>query len=130
MRKGELSARYQTPGWELDEDAIQQARRILRSRSTIARVLPLEYGALLPLRCATRTIGAIVLLPAAPLQRFPAAAARVLEGVTGQVALAIERALLEQQARETEILRKADELHRTLLNSVSHSLRGLRWRRF
>jgi two-component system sensor histidine kinase KdpD len=48
----------------------------------------------------------------------------VLEGIAGQVAVAIERANLEEQARSAEVLRKADELQRTLLNSVSHSLRA------
>ena len=51
------------------------------------------------------------------------ASERVLEGVAGEVALAIERAGLEERARQAEVLGKAEELQRTLLHSVSHSLR-------
>jgi two-component system sensor histidine kinase KdpD len=47
-----------------------------------------------------------------------------MKAVAGQVASAIRRARLEDRAREVEVLRKAEELQRTLLNSVSHSLRA------
>jgi two-component system sensor histidine kinase KdpD len=47
-----------------------------------------------------------------------------MQAVAGQVTSAIRRTRVEQEAREAEVLRRAEELQRTLLNSVSHSLRA------
>ena len=74
------------------------------------------------LRTAAGAIGVIVLLPVG--SQYEARDAVVMKAVAGQVASAIRRARLEDRAREVEVLRKAEELQRTLLNSVSHSLRA------
>ncbi len=85
-------------------------------------------------------------LPAAPLRCHPLKTGRGIVGVLGirppesgstlsleqrqallafadQAALAIERAGLAEQARQTEMLQAADKLQTALLNSISHDLR-------
>ena len=119
---GGLVLRYQTPGRELDAETRSKAGSILRRQ--FDGFTSQNHGAFLPLKCGDRVIGMIVLLPTKTPPEVSIASKRVLEGVAGQVALAIERAELEEHARETDILRKANELHKTLLNSVSHSLRA------
>ena len=81
-------------------------------------------GAYLPLRTAQRTIGVMLLALDGSAPSVAARDEMVLQAMAGQVALAIERAELEEQAREAEVLRKADEFQRNLLNSISHSLRA------
>lgn len=85
-------------------------------------------------------------LPASPLRCLPLKTARGLVGVLGirprqadllltpeqrlslntfanQAAIAIERAALARQARQTEILQATEKLQTALLNSISHDLR-------
>lgn len=81
-------------------------------------------GAYLPLRTAEGAIGIMLLTLDGSAPNLAARDEIVLQAMAGQVALAIERAELEEQAREAEVLRKADEFQRNLLNSISHSLRA------
>src|ERR1051325_5255928 len=74
------------------------------------------------LTTATGAIGVMVLLPVH--SRYRGLDLPILQAVAAQVASAIRRAMFEDRAREVEVLRKAEELQRTLLNSVSHSLRA------
>ncbi len=48
---------------------------------------------------------------------------RTLDAFTNQVALAIEGALLVEQARQAELLEATEKLQAALLNSISHDLR-------
>jgi two-component system, OmpR family, sensor histidine kinase KdpD len=48
---------------------------------------------------------------------------RTLNAFTNQIALAIERARLAEQTRQTEMLEITDKLQNALLNSISHDLR-------
>ena len=118
---GKFVLRHRSPGCELDAATHAQAGRILQQALNDPTIR--SRGVFLPLRCAARIVGMIVLLPAEPAAEVAEAGDDVLEGVAGQVALAIERAGLEEKAREAEVLRKAEELQHTLLHSVSHSLR-------
>lgn len=47
----------------------------------------------------------------------------LLEMFTSQVALVIERELLDEAAEQSEVLRESERLYTTLLNSISHELR-------
>jgi two-component system sensor histidine kinase KdpD len=47
----------------------------------------------------------------------------LLETFASQIALVIERERLREEAHSVEVLAQAEQLHRTLLNSVSHELR-------
>ena len=48
---------------------------------------------------------------------------RTLDAFANQIALAIERARLAEQTRQTEMLEITDKLQTALLNSISHDLR-------
>src|SRR5207245_2595096 len=48
---------------------------------------------------------------------------RLLETAADQVALAVERARLQDEATAAEVLRRTDELRSALLGSLSHDLR-------
>jgi two-component system sensor histidine kinase KdpD len=47
----------------------------------------------------------------------------VLDTAARRLGLALERARLEQGAREAKLLRESEQLHQALLNSISHELR-------
>ena len=48
---------------------------------------------------------------------------RLLDVFASQAALAIERAELAEQARQTQLLQETEKLQGALLNSISHDLR-------
>ena len=118
---GKLIVRYHSPDFELDAKTHGKAARIFEEALHDPTVR--SCGVFLPLRCGARVLGVIALPPVERSAEVSGASERVLEGVAGQVALAIERAGLEERARQAEVLGKAEELQRTLLHSVSHSLR-------
>lgn len=113
--------RYQTPESDVGEDTIRAAGSVLQQ--SIDSTWQSER-LFVPLRIGARATGILVLLPANSSQQMTHGEERVLVGMANQLALAIKRASLQKEAREAEVLRKADELQRTLLNSVSHSLRA------
>jgi two-component system sensor histidine kinase KdpD len=76
-----------------------------------------------PLKTAQGIIGVLGVHPSdvgsflSPEQR------QTLAAFTSQVAIAIERASLAEQARKAELLQAAEKLQTALLNSISHDLR-------
>jgi two-component system sensor histidine kinase KdpD len=48
---------------------------------------------------------------------------RLLQALTNQAAVAIDRALLSEKAHQIELLKETEKLQKLLLNSVSHDLR-------
>ncbi len=78
---------------------------------------------LVPLRAGDRVVGVLGLTrqPGAPA--FTRDEDRTIASVAHQVAQAIERARLREEAIAADVLRRADELKTTLLHSVSHNLR-------
>ena len=117
---GELITGSEPSGMHLDAASRTAAEQIFQLAVDEGRD-PHE-GRFLLLRTAAGAIGVMVLLPVR--SQYEARDAVVMQAVAGQVASAIRRARLEDRAREVEVLRKAEELQRTLLNSVSHSLRA------
>ncbi len=117
---GELVKALEPPGMSLDAAARATAEQVLQLAAREGDS-PRERQFLL-LKTATGAIGVMVLL--AVHSHYRDLDAPILQAVAAQVASAIQRAKLEDRARETEVLRKAEELQRTLLNSVSHSLRA------
>ena len=116
-----LTVRYHSPDFELDAKTHAKAERIFEEALHDPTIR--NCGVFLPLKCGARVLGVIALPPVDSSADVSGASERILEGVAGQVALAIERAGLEEKARQAEVLGKAEELQRTLLHSVSHSLR-------
>ena len=76
-----------------------------------------------PVRLEDGTVGLISLVRYPEAPPFTAADDRLLSAVGNQLAVAIERTRLREEAAEAEILRRTDELKTALLNTVSHDLR-------
>jgi two-component system sensor histidine kinase KdpD len=77
----------------------------------------------LPLRTTRGVIGVLGMQPADSSSYLSPDQRRTLDIFTNQVALAIERARLVEQARQAELLEATEKLQTALLNSISHDLR-------
>lgn len=83
-------------------------------------------GLYLPLKTAQDVVG---VLGVAPIEGgdddgpVPAEQRRLLESFASQAAIAIERSLLVEEARQAHLLQETEKLQTALLNSISHDLR-------
>jgi two-component system sensor histidine kinase KdpD len=77
----------------------------------------------LPLAAASRTVGVIGILPGPVHSFFDQEQVHVLESFANQIAMAIERASLAEEAQEALLKAETETLRNTLLSSVSHDLR-------
>jgi two-component system sensor histidine kinase KdpD len=76
-----------------------------------------------PVHLRDGMVGLISLVRHPEAPPFAAPDDRLLSAVASQLAIAIERTRLREEAAEAEILRRTDELKTALLNTVSHDLR-------
>lgn len=76
-----------------------------------------------PLKTTRGAIGVLGVKPSLPGAYLTPEQRRTLDAFTNQVALAIEGALLVEQARQAELLEATEKLQAALLNSISHDLR-------
>jgi two-component system sensor histidine kinase KdpD len=77
----------------------------------------------LPLVAASKTVGVIGVMPVHPGGFFDQEQIHVLESFANQIAMAIDRAMLSQEAQQALLKAKTETLRNTLLSSVSHDLR-------
>lgn len=84
--------------------------------------LPLASAHYLPLLTPTRTVG-VIGLRTRSAERLSFDQEVLLETFTNQVALVIERELLDEAAEQSAMLRESERLYTALLNSISHELR-------
>ena len=75
-----------------------------------------------PLQTPTRTVGVIGIRPRRD-ERLSFDQEVLLTTFISQIALAIEREMLDEAAEQTAMLRESERLYTTLLNSISHELR-------
>ncbi|MFN8374421.1 MAG: sensor histidine kinase KdpD [Anaerolineae bacterium] len=75
-----------------------------------------------PLQTPTRTVGVIGIRTRKD-ERLSFDQEVLLATFISQIALAIERELLDEAAEQTTMLRESERLYTTLLNSISHELR-------
>jgi len=87
------------------------------------KTLPKARGFYLPLRASQKMIGVLRLEPTRPNKMIELKSLRFLEALGSQVALAIEREHLHQQAHQAQVQIEAERLRNALLSSVSHDLR-------
>jgi two-component system sensor histidine kinase KdpD len=80
-------------------------------------------GIYLPLMASHRVIGVLRLETAQPDRILAADSLRLLEALSGQVSLAIERENLSRQAQVANLQIEAERMRNALLSSVSHDLR-------
>ncbi len=77
-----------------------------------------------PLKTSRGVVGVLGVKPSQhPDQHMSSDQRRTLDTFANQVAMAIERASLVEQARQAEILEITEKLQSALLNSISHDLR-------
>lgn len=77
----------------------------------------------LPLCTPSHVYGVIGVELGEPADYFSPHHRRLLEAFTSQVALALERVFLAEQAEQAQVLQARESLERALLNSISHDLR-------
>jgi two-component system, OmpR family, sensor histidine kinase KdpD len=84
--------------------------------------LPLASAQFLPLLTTGRTVGVLGIRTRAD-KRLAIDQEVLLETFANQIALVIERELLDEAQQQTILLRESERLYTTLLNSISHELR-------
>lgn len=80
-------------------------------------------GLYFPLTASQRTVGVLGVHPAQPERVLSTEQFHLLETFANQTALAIERALLAEDAQHARVQVETERLRNTLLSSVSHDLR-------
>ncbi len=84
--------------------------------------LPSATVQFIPLNTPTRTVGAIG-IRTNQQERLSFDQEALLETFINQIALVIERELLDEAAEQSAMLKESERLYTTLLNSISHELR-------
>jgi two-component system sensor histidine kinase KdpD len=107
------AADYATASW-----VFENARRAGRHTAT----LPEASAQYLPLRTPSRTVGVLGIRMRGP-SALTYEQELLLETFANQIALVIERELLDEAAEQSSMLRESERLHTALLNSISHELR-------
>jgi two-component system, OmpR family, sensor histidine kinase KdpD len=77
----------------------------------------------LPLVTSSRTVGVLGILPLSSPGMFDPEQMHILESFANQTAIALERALLAEEAQNALLKAETETLRNTLLSSVSHDLR-------
>lgn len=85
--------------------------------------LPGAQAIYFPLAVKEITLGVLVLLPVNLRRIFLPEQRKLLETFFGQIAQAITRVRLTEQARKTQVEMEAERLRNSLLSSISHDLR-------
>lgn len=124
---GRLRVRAGSVGFRLDEKEMAAATWTFTHGEPSGRgenTLPGVRARYLPLKTGRGVVGVLAVAPAGekeppltPDQRH------ILEAITAQAAVAIERARLADEARRAQLAAETERLHATLLNSISHDLR-------
>jgi two-component system, OmpR family, sensor histidine kinase KdpD len=76
-----------------------------------------------PLKTGRGLIGVLAIHPKEPGKLLTPEQRQTFDSFAHQAALAVERASLAEQARQTELLQATEKLQNSLLNSISHDLR-------
>jgi two-component system sensor histidine kinase KdpD len=76
-----------------------------------------------PLKTTQGVVGVLGVKPIDPARHLSREQHRTLDAFVNQIGLAVERASLVEQARQSEVLEITDKLQNALLNSISHDLR-------
>jgi two-component system sensor histidine kinase KdpD len=85
--------------------------------------LPAAKVRYLPLKTAHGVIGVLGVMPHDSTKHLTPDQRRLMEVYASQAAVAIERAQLVEQTRQTQVLQATEKLQTALLNSISHDLR-------
>lgn len=93
-----------------------------KTAGRFTETLPMASAQFLPLRTPDRTVGVLGIRTSGN-ERLSFEQELLLETFTNQIALSIEREMLDEAAEHNAMLRESERLFTTLLNSISHELR-------
>ncbi len=111
--------------FQFDASERQVAQWVYDHRQTAGlgtNTLSGSKGLYFPLTASQRTVGVLGVRPAQPERVLSTEQFHLLETFANQTALAIERALLAEDAQHARIQVETERLRNTLLSSVSHDL--------
>jgi two-component system sensor histidine kinase KdpD len=109
----------------LDEQTFSAAQWVFthgRPAGRFTDTLPTAAAHFVPLRTPNRIAG-VIGLAMRNERRLTFEQELQLETFVNQIALVVERQLLDHAARQSALLQESERLHATLLNSISHELR-------
>ncbi len=119
--------RAASAGLTLDEQELAVADWVFRHGEPAGRNTNTLAGArlrYLPLKTARGIVGVLGIAgPTDSESQLTPEQQRLMEAFASQAALAVERAHLGEQARQTQVLQATEKLQTALLNSISHDLR-------
>jgi two-component system sensor histidine kinase KdpD len=122
-----LVTRITSSNLELGNEEVAVADWVYRHAEPAGRhtnTLPAAQLRYLPLKTARGVLGVLgVGKPNTSDRDLTSAQRRLMEAFANQGAQAIERAQLEEQTRQMDLLQSAEKLQNALLNSISHDLR-------
>jgi two-component system sensor histidine kinase KdpD len=122
---GQLGPPHPTSTLTLDEKEMSVAAWAFANRQQAGRftdTLPSAEARYLPLRTPSVTVGVLAIRPRSP-ERLALDQETLLETFANQVAVVIERTMLDKAAEQAQVLAESERLYKTVLNSVSHELR-------
>lgn len=93
-----------------------------KSAGRFTNTLPMATAQFLPLLTPNRTVG-VIGIRTRQSDRLSFDQEALLETFSNQIALVIERELLDEAAEQAAMLQESERLYTTLLNSISHELR-------
>ena len=85
--------------------------------------LPAAAAQYLPLKGSTKTLGVLAVEPTQKRRLLLPEQRHLIETFAGQIALALERAGLQEEAESARVAAETESLRNTLLASISHDLR-------
>jgi len=85
--------------------------------------LPAASAQYQPLKCSRGTLGVLAVTPSQRRRLLLPEQQHLLETFAAQIGLAIERALLAEEAEHARVAAETESLRNTLLGSISHDLR-------
>jgi two-component system, OmpR family, sensor histidine kinase KdpD len=123
---GVLEVHATSPGLTVTDNDIAAASWAFEHGQAAGRgtdTLPQAAMRYQPLKTMRGGVGVLGIKPTTPDLLLTRDQFRTLDAFANQIAMAIERARLAEQTRQTEMLEIADKLQTALLNSISHDLR-------
>ncbi len=123
----QLALQASTPTFQLEADGFAVVDWVFRHgqpAGSYTDTLAGVRGHYLPLPTSGHTIG-VITVDFPPHQPTPLTGEqqRLLAAIASQVALAVEKAYLTEQAQQAHLLQETEKLQAALLNSISHDLR-------
>ena len=125
--QGRISFRKRTAGQlpvsSAEEEIAQWSFDHGRKAGRGTPMFPEALATYLPLKGASRTVGAMCVLPGADGHTLKPEQQHLLDLFANQTALAIERTLSQNAAENARLQMQSEEMRSTLLSAVSHDLR-------